>query len=125
MEEFNRQQRERMAGRRRNLEMKQKIWEGIEWLERELERWKGIWVVCMAEGREYKHSVSNCKSEKGLLADMERNAAQRGIKFEKCYKCGILQSISSRFESNGKGGFRKKEGEQYCQYLGTMDGEAC
>jgi hypothetical protein len=31
---------------------------GREWIEQELWRWKGVCVVCMAEGKEHKHSIS-------------------------------------------------------------------
>jgi superfamily II DNA helicase RecQ len=124
-DEFIRQDQERRAGRNRFLEQRQRIWVGREWIEQELWRWKGVCVVCMAEGKEHKHSISQCREEKGLLADEERRVAQRSIRFQAysgCFRCGVPQDICERFEDNGRGGFQLKKSEGWCQFYGVVFG---
>jgi superfamily II DNA helicase RecQ len=122
--EFRRHDQERRSGGRRILEQRQNVWMGREQIERELARWKGVCVVCMAEGRENMHSISQCKEEKGKMAENERQIAQRRIRFDAysaCFKCGVPQDICERFEDNGCGGFRMKDGVS-CQYFGVVFG---
>jgi hypothetical protein len=108
------------------LEQRQKVWMDREQIERELAQWKGICVVCMAEGKENKHSVSHCEEEKGKMAENERQFAQKTIRYEPysgCYKCGVPQDICQRFEDNGHGGFQLKVGpDSSCQFYGVVFG---
>ena len=112
-------------GRNRFLEQGQAVWVGRELIEMELGHWKGVCVVCMAEGKgDYGHSISQCKEQKGMMAESERQVAQRSIRFEAysgCFKCGVPQDICERFEDNGRGGFRLKGGES-CQFYGVVFG---
>ncbi len=97
---------------------------GREQIERELARWKGVCMVCMAEGRDSKHSVSRCTAGKGKLAESERQVAQGSIRFQDysgCFKCGVPQDICESFEDNGRGGFRKIPGRE-CQFYGVIFG---
>jgi RecQ family ATP-dependent DNA helicase len=122
--EFRRHDQEREVGGNRFLEQRQNVWTGREKIEKELARWKGICVVCMAERKENTHSISKCKEEKGKIAENERQIAQRRIRFEAysaCFRCGVPQDICERFEDNGCGGFRMKGGE-CCQYYGVVFG---
>src|SRR5579871_5449988 len=122
--EFRRQDKERGGGSDRILEQRQDVWMSRELILQELWKWKGVCVVCVAEGKDYKHSISHCKEEKGVLADSERQKAQRTIKFQPysgCFKCGVPQDICNRFEGNENGGFRIIEGKS-CQFFGVVFG---
>jgi RecQ family ATP-dependent DNA helicase len=123
--EFRRHDQERGVGGSRFLEQRQNVWIGRERIERELARWKGICVVCMAERKENTHSISQCEEEKGMMAENERRFAQRTIRFEAysgCFKCGVPQDICERFEDDGGGGFRMKHGGEQCQFFGVVFG---
>jgi RecQ family ATP-dependent DNA helicase len=125
--EFRRQEQDRGAGGSRFSEQRRNVWMDREKIERELARWKGICVVCMVERRDSKHSISQCKNEKGKMAEEERQVAQRKISYEPysgCYKCGVPQDICQRFEDNGNGGFQLKSGRDPppCQYFGVIFG---
>ena len=122
--EFRGQDQERGAGRSRFIEQRKSVWVGREEIERELGRWKGICVICMADGLDFKHPVSQCTQEKGMLAEKERQEAQGGISFQAyagCFKCGVPQDICESFEDNGRGGYRKKQGVP-CQFYGVVFG---
>ncbi|KAH7010561.1 hypothetical protein B0J12DRAFT_557654, partial [Macrophomina phaseolina] len=95
----------------------------IELVQRRLQRWKGVCLVCRAAGREDQHSVSRCRTEQGRQAEMERREIQGRIVFERysgCFHCGVPQELCGRWESNRKGGFRRVGGE--CQFFGVMLG---
>ena len=76
-----------------------------ELLQRKLQRWKEVCLVCKAAGREDQYSVSHCPTERGRQADRERREMQGRIRFERysgCFRCGVPQAICNRWESNGR-----------------------
>lgn len=91
-------------------------------VERQLERWKGVCVICKAHGRECDHSISQCGQADVGGAEMERKRWQGagGIKYTwgvACYRCGVPQSICRRSDERGI----SQSGGQ-CQFFGVVIG---
>lgn len=95
----------------------------VEMLERQLRRWKGVWGVCKAAGREAEHEVGQCVAEQGRLAEEDRRGEQRMTKYDRysgCFGCGLPQRICRGWKSNDSRGWRRTG--QGCQFKGVLFG---
>ena len=91
-------------------------------VQRQLERWKGVCVICKARGREYHHSISQCTEADVGEAERERKRWQGkgGIRYTwgvACYRCGVPQNMCNR--SDPRGG---SQSGGACQYYGILIG---
>ena len=91
-EEVIMQQRERSVPQARRTPQVQNrtVWQ--ERLERRLEEWKGVCVMCYGRGQDSMHSISRCVHEGSRVAEEERGKVQKTIRYPSnvvCYKCGV------------------------------------
>ena len=96
------------------------VWQ--ERLERRLEEWKGICVMCRGRGQDSMHSISRCTHEESRMAEEERRQVQKTIRYPSnvvCYKCGVPRVICRRWSADGQ---VLAEGQQDCQFYGILIG---
>lgn len=124
-EEVMMQQRERSVPQARRTQQVQNrtVWQ--ERLERRLEEWKGICVMCHGRGQDSMHSISRCVHEGSRAAEEERRKVQKTIRYPSnvvCYKCGVPRVICRRWSADGR---VLAEGEKDCQFYGILIGVVC
>lgn len=88
-------------------------------IQRRLERWKRVCVICRQAGQSTSHSISKCQSAKGKQANEERAHVQKTIRIQSnvaCFKCGIPHEICNRWDD----GFRLTNRD--CQFFGILIG---
>lgn len=121
-QEYERQQRQSIVIQQRGTTQVQNDARMLERVERQLQAWKGRCVVCRGLGAHDRHAVVICKHEAGgKEAGEEVKMRRQRIRFDDfaaCYRCGVMQSICTRWEDNGNGGWRDTQGP--CQYYGIM-----
>lgn len=121
-EEAVMQKRERSVPQARRTQQVQDraLWQ--ERLERRLEEWKGVCVVCHGGGRDSMHSISRCGHEESRVAEEERRKVQKTIRYPSnvvCYKCGVPRAICRRWSADGR---VVVDGQQDCQFYGILIG---
>ena len=121
-EEVIMQQRERSVPQARRTPQVQNrtVWQ--ERLERRLEEWKGVCVMCHGRGQDSMHSISRCVHEGSRVAEEERGKVQKTIRYPSnvvCYKCGVPQVICRRWSADGR---VLAEGQKDCQFYGILIG---
>ena len=121
-EEVMMQKRERSVPQVRRTQQVQDraLWQ--QRLERRLEEWKGICMMCHSRGRDSMHSISRCGHEESRRADEERGKVQKTIRYPSnvvCYKCGVPRVICRRWSADGR---VVADGQQDCQFYGILIG---
>jgi superfamily II DNA helicase RecQ len=121
-EEVVMQKRERSVPqfRRKQQVQDRALWQ--ERLERRLEEWKSVCVMCHARGRDSMHSISRCGHEESGIAEEERRKVQKTIRYPSnvvCYKCGVPRVVCRRWSADGR---VVVDGQQDCQFYGILIG---
>jgi len=106
---------------RRTQQVQQgRLWQ--ERLERRLEEWKGVCVICHSRRQDNMHSISRCVHRESRAAEQERQIVQRTIRYPSnvvCYKCGVPRTICRRWSADGR---VLAEGGAECQFFGILIG---
>jgi len=119
-EEVMMQQRERSVPQTRRTQQVQNrtVWQ--ERLERRLEEWEGICVMCHGHGQDSMHRIRRCVHEGSRVAEEERGKVQKTIRYPSnvvCYKCGVPRVICRRWSADGR---VLAEGQKDCQFYGIL-----
>lgn len=112
------QDRERRIPEARRIQQVQTAAIGRNQVEQQLERWKGVCVVCYRVGTGYHHSITTCPSTSSHRINEERKLVQRTIRFARgiaCFKCGVPQTICERWDGY-------VDTRRNCQFFGMLVG---
>lgn len=116
------QQRSRSIPQSRRTQHVQhgRLWQ--ERLEKRLEEWKGVCIICHSRQQDNMHSISRCVHHESRAAEQERQMVQKTIRYPSnvvCYRCGVPRTICRRWSANGR---VLAEGGAECQFFGILIG---